>query len=215
MKWPLGWNLCGSMVSVQPQEMNTVFLVDTLGETIPMENEFADLFDSTVMPSLDDVKAAKIVDDSISMEDGHFTARILWKINPVFLPSNRNLAVKRTLSMKNKMMRSEDMRTNVSETMCKFVSQYFEPSSDSDTSLKHYLSWHDVYHPRTGDMRVVWDCAVSLNSFIYETPNIITPLVTVLERFRLFPVACCADISMMYLNVHLVTEDRGAVRILW
>ena len=64
-------------------------------------------------------------------------------------------------------------------------------------------------------MRIVWDCAVSLNDFIYEGPDLLNQLAGVLIRFRRFRYAVTSDIRKMYLNVKVPPKVRGALRILW
>ena len=72
-----------------------------------------------------------------------------------------------------------------------------------------------MFHPRTNALRVVFDCAVSLNDFIYEGPDLMNPLVNVLMRFRRYQYAVCSDIRKMYLNIRMLPSDRGAFRFLW
>ena len=60
-----------------------------------------------------------------------------------------------------------------------------------------------------------WDCAVSLNDFIYEGSDLLNKLTEVLIRFCRFRYAVTSDIRNMYLNVKVHPKDRGALRILW
>jgi len=84
-----------------------------------------------------------------------------------------------------------------------------------------YLPHHPVLNPtKPGKVRIVFDCAAqymghSLNSELLSGPNLTNDLTGVLLRFRKFPIAICADIEEMFLQVNVPLEDRKALSFLW
>ena len=86
-----------------------------------------------------------------------------------------------------------------------------------------YLPIHAVYKASssTTKVRAVFDASaksstgVSLNDTLLVGPTVHPPLLDVLLRFRLYPVALTADISKMYRAVELVNRDRDFHRFVW
>ena len=86
-----------------------------------------------------------------------------------------------------------------------------------------YLPMHAVYKvsSSTTKIRAVFDASarsstgVSLNDTLLVGPTIHPPLVDILLRFRLHPVALTADISKMYRAVELADSDKDLHRYVW
>ena len=69
-------------------------------------------------------------------------------------------------------------------------------------------------------LRIVFDCAAkfkgqSLNDTVFLRPDMTSPLIRLLLRFRLYSIAVSADIEEMFLQVKVPEKDRDALRILW
>ena len=152
----------------------------------------------------------------MKLTNGSFCVGIPWKQNPKNLPSNKETALRRLIGLSKRFKNDPKLFAAYSNEMKKFIdSGFIEVSRPSDTDLCHYIPHHPVWHPRKGSLRIVWDCAVSLNDFIYEGPDLLNQLTDVLIRFRRFRYAVTSDIQKMYLNVKVPTQDRGALRVLW
>jgi hypothetical protein len=165
---------------------------------------------------VENIHAIKLIESSVSMKDGKFCVGIPWKENPSNLPSNKVCALKRLNTLKGKFINDGNLHKVYAEEMQKFIdSGFVEFSKNHDTKLCHFIPHHPVWHPRKGSLRIVWDCVVSLNEFIYDGPDLLASLNDVLIRFRRFRFAVTSDIRKMYLNVTVPNEDRGALRILW
>ena len=73
----------------------------------------------------------------------------------------------------------------------------------------------------TTKIRAVFDASaksstgVSLNDTLLVGPTIHPPLVDVLLRFRLYPVALTADVSKMYRAIELTDDDKDLHRFVW
>ena len=99
------------------------------------------------------------------------------------------------------------------------------PAADLEKPLEStfYLPMHAVYKASssTTKIRAVFDASarsstgVSLNDTLLVGPTIHPPLVDVLLRFRLHPVALTADISKMYRAIELADSDKDLHRYVW
>ena len=68
--------------------------------------------------------------------------------------------------------------------------------------------------------RIIFDASAahdgtSLNNFLYQGPKLQGDLVSMLLRFRRYPIAIAGNISEMYLQVKIKEEDRSMFRFLW
>ena len=85
-----------------------------------------------------------------------------------------------------------------------------------------YLPHFPVLRPdkTTTKTRIVFDGAAqfagtSLNDKILPGPKLQQDLVSVLLRFRRYPVALVCDIAEMYLQIGIEPKDRRYQRIIW
>lgn len=83
-----------------------------------------------------------------------------------------------------------------------------------------YIPHHGVYHPQKQTIRVVFDCGVtfqgkSLNSELFQGPDLTSTLFDVLTRFRQEPVAVMTDIKAMFHQVRVSKADVDFLRFLW
>ena len=183
-------------------------------------HEFMDcnVFSDKLCPSIEDKEAVRLVEASLKLENSQFEVGIPWKKDPAKLPESKCIVMKRLNYLKTKMSKDSELKKAYSNEMKKFIDNGFLELSScptNDTEYCHYIPHHPVFHPRKGSFRIVWDCALSLNDYIYEGPDLMNSLVEVLIRFRRFKYVICSDIQKMYLNVKIPHCDRGALRILW
>ncbi|XP_058827393.1 uncharacterized protein LOC131687333 [Topomyia yanbarensis] len=97
------------------------------------------------------------------------------------------------------------------------------PENEIEPSLVHYLPHHAVLKQSstTTKVRVVFDGSAktstgfSLNDALQVGPIIQDELLTLVLRFRKYPIALVADIEKMYRQVLLNPEDAPLQRILW
>ena len=221
----LGWNLVGCKQYNGSGQSNCFLCHDLSPLSDPFEymhkmynSDFSDcsLFSEKLCPSADDVQALKLVENSMVLNGGKFCVGFPWKQDPANLPNCKDVILKRLGSLKNRLLRDSDLLNDYANEMQKFIdNDFIELSRSTDTPLQHYIAHHPVFHPRTGALRVVWDCAFTLNDFIFEGPDLMNSLVDVLIRFRRFRYAFCSDIRKMYLKVQVPPSDRGALRIFW
>lgn len=56
---------------------------------------------------------------------------------------------------------------------------------------------------------------LSLNDVLHTSPNLQAVLFLLLLRFRLFPVALCADVEQMYLRIRVTTDHHKYLKIIY
>ncbi|XP_058449333.1 uncharacterized protein LOC131429292 [Malaya genurostris] len=111
-----------------------------------------------------------------------------------------------------------------------FLSEYWSlghmrmvPSTEPEPSLVHYLPHHAVLKESssTTKVRVVFDGSAktstgySLNDALQIGPIVQDELLTLVLRFRKYPIALVADIEKMYRQVLLNPNDALLQRIFW
>ncbi|XP_062703921.1 uncharacterized protein LOC134286333 [Aedes albopictus] len=97
------------------------------------------------------------------------------------------------------------------------------PPSEPEPQQVHYLPHHAVLKEAstTTKVRVVFDGSAktstgySLNDALQVGPIVQDELLTLVLRFRKYPVALVADIAKMYRQVLLHPDDTPLQRILW
>ena len=89
--------------------------------------------------------------------------------------------------------------------------------------VRYYLPMHSVTKQSSTStkLRVVFDGSattdngISLNRSLLVGPTLHPNLGAILTKFRTYPVAITADISKMYREVALISEDKDLHRFLW
>ena len=97
------------------------------------------------------------------------------------------------------------------------------PASEPTPTLSYYLPMHSVTKQSSTStkLRVVFDgsaastSGVSLNQSLMIGPTLHPTLGSILIKFRTYPIALIADISKMYREVGLSTQDKDLHRLLW
>ena len=158
--------------------------------------------------SVDDLRALRIWNDSITMDEGHYCLDIPFKNYPPQMPNNVVVARQRIESLKRRLSRDQDLARAYSQNMNELINKgYAEPApeaSDSSRDGVWYLPHHPIFNEnKSGKVRIVFDCAathqgVSLNSVVLQG-QMTNALIGVLLRFRLEKVAIMTDIETYVL----------------
>ena len=228
---PLGWTCVGQPVTSTNQFTNLVKTfhirrVEDLNNILrrfwEIENEGTS--EQPVMTT-DEKKAMKLVQDSIKCRDGQYEVGIPWKRDPVCLPDNYSMAIKRMMSTERKLLRDEKVAKEYNNIIEGYIKKGYVKVLEKDPNnetKKWYLPHFAVINPEkeTTKTRIVFDASAaqngtSLNDLIYQGPKLQRDLVKVLLRFRRYPVAIAGDISEMYLQVKIKEEDRSMFRFVW
>ena len=136
------------------------------------------------------------------------------------------MALKRLKSIENKMDKSEDLGKWYVEKIADYERKGYVRKLSAEEASKEgprtwYLPHFVAYHPnKPGKPRLVFDAAarshgVSLNDNLLQGPDFVSPLATILFKFRQRKYAVTADITEMFLQVRIREEDRASQRFLW
>lgn len=231
VKTPLGWTVYGPVGEVDDRVHICNFTrteQDILNSQLERmyNEEFRDVnTDVGEGLSVEDRKAAELMDKSTTLVNGHYQLKLPFRQDPPFLPDSLPIAEKRLKWLKSKMQRDSDFHSKYSSVVEKYQT---EGSSrqvpiEEVANLKPlwYLPHHAVWHPRKPEEpRVVFDCAcksggTSLNDQLLRGPENTSTLIGVILRFRVDDVAVTADVKRMFHQVYVAPEDRGALCYLW
>ena len=175
--------------------------------------------------SVDDLRALKTWNDTIAMDDGHYSLDIPFKHHPPQLPNNILVARQRLEGLKRRLSRDDALANAYCQNMNElFGKGYAEALPENETTTGDdvwYLPHHPVFNEnKPGKIRIVFDCAAthqgtSLNSAVLQGPDMTNGLTGVLLRFRLEKVALMADIEAMFYQVKVSQQQRDYLRFLW
>ena len=162
--------------------------------------------------SISDQKVVSMWEQSLCIDEGHYSLDIPFKIRPPCLPDNKVIAEHRLCLLGRCLSRDSDMRekyvASMSDLLAKgYAEEVPEQELDRSDGAVWYLPHHPVVHPRKpGKVRIVFDCSAkyhgtSLNDNIYQGPDLTNQLLGVLLRFRQETIALMADIEGMFNQV--------------
>ena len=230
VKTLLGWAINGPLGRRGSKFRQTSNFAKLDGQ---LENQFREYCnhefnDSSVLTekqmSQDDMKAVRLMDQSIRLVDGHYEMAMPFKNSSLCLPDNKILAEHRLQLLKKRFSRDQELYYKYSQFMADLIKKgYAEevPLYQINQPLVWYLPHHPVYHPQKPDKtRVVFDCSAkyrntSLNSELLQGPDLTNTLIGVLLRFRQEPVALISDIEAMFHQVRVQDKWRDVLRFLW
>ncbi|XP_011487025.2 uncharacterized protein LOC105356652 [Oryzias latipes] len=203
---------CTNSLSKAPEQ--------TLGQSVFHTSEN----DNKLAPSIEDKVFLDIMEkDMYRDEENSWVAPLPFKEPRQKMPNNRELAVRRFLSLKRSMQRKPQMQLDYVEFMEGIFSNgHAEVAPElKQGEERWYLPTFGVYHPqKPNKIRVVFDSSaqengVSLNSVLLTGPDLNNTLIGVLLRFRKESIAIMADIQQMF-HCFVVREDhRNYLRFLW
>ena len=189
--------------------------------------EFAETQDTDKTTlSREDQRALQVMNESVTLKDGHYEVALPWKKTTPKLPNNRAMAERRLKFLKKRLDKDPQLLKNYSNYIDDLVKKgYARKIPEERLTPKNgnvwYLPHHPVFHPqKPGKTRVVFDCSAkfegtSLNDEILQGPDLTNSLTGVLTRFRQSPVAFMADIEAMFHQVRTPLEDCDVLRFLW
>ena len=171
--------------------------------------------------SYEDKQFIGLMESSIYKQDGHYHLPMPFRESKVVMPNNRGYALKRLLSTKQKMERSDKYK----EGICKFINTllekgYAKRSDESQEGRTWYIPHHGVWEETKDKYRVVFDCSArfhsrSLNDELLQGPDLTNLLVGVLLRFRRGKYGFMGDIEAMFHQVRVPPEFQTYLKFLW
>ena len=175
--------------------------------------------------STEDRRAMAMLNQSIQHLGDRYEVGLTWKDPAVILPDNRQLALRRLLTLESRFKKDPAY----AEGYAKVINEYIALGHACKVSSEEgnppgrvwYLPHHGVVNPnRPGKIRVVHDASaefkgVSLNNSLLKGPDLLTSLPGVLSRFRENRIPLSADIEKMYFQVRVPQRDQSVLRFLW
>ena len=174
--------------------------------------------------SVEDRRWLASVESECEMVDGHYSIPLPLKTKNVVLPNNKEVAMRRLLSLKKKFSDprfAKEYQDFMQDMLDKgYAEEVAREDQGRNDGRVWYLPHHAVQNPKKDKIRVVFDCAseyrgISLNEELLSGPNLTNPLLDVLVRFRQGPVAFAADLEAMFYQVKVPEADRDFLRFLW
>ncbi|XP_068689567.1 uncharacterized protein, partial [Montipora foliosa] len=237
VKFPLGWTLLGPVGPTSPHEEFHVNFVRFLNDDELLQSQVKmfwltdfgeSLAASEVCMSLEDKRALKIMNETVTKTDGHYQVRLPWRNRPPSIPNNRSFAESRLCSLKRRLVKDEELHRKYNTTMDENLSKgHAVKIPPRELSVEGKIVWYLPHHPvvhtmarKPDKVRVVFDCAAkymgtSLNDQLMQGPDLNNNLIGVLMRFRQEKSAIIADIESMFHQARVDPRDLDALRFLW
>ncbi|XP_038106484.1 uncharacterized protein LOC119766156 [Culex quinquefasciatus] len=176
----------------------------------------------------DEQRAIKMLTETTKRTaSGRFETGLLWRHDYIEFPDNRAMAEKRMKCLEKRLLRDPVLYDNVQKQIADFQHKGFahkatpEELQRFDPRRTWYLPLGLVINPnKPGKVRLIWDAAakvdgVSLNSMLLKGPDLLSPLLSVLFKFRERQVAIGGDIEAMFHQVRIREADRSAQLFYW
>ena len=230
----LGWVLCGSTGSTSTPAQANVHIT-TFHTSVTSSDDVLRKFWEIEEPPSDQaslsVEERTVVrhfeSNHTRSKEGRFIVPLPKNPNARPIGESRSQAVKRFLSLERSLTQKgcfHEFNTVMQEYLdLKHAEAVPIPDLEKSPELTFYLPMHAVYKASstTTKVRAVFDASaksstgISLNDTLLVGPTIHPPLVDVLLRFRLYPVALTADVSKMYRAIELTDDDKDLHRFVW
>ncbi|XP_055614812.1 uncharacterized protein LOC129761130 [Toxorhynchites rutilus septentrionalis] len=159
--------------------------------------------------------------------EGRYVVRLPRKPNfNIMLNDSKASALNRYQLLERRLDRNPELKEEYDKFMREYLSlghMKLVNAEDDQAPVSYYLPHHPVIKDTstTTKVRVVFDgsskasSGFSLNEALCVGPVVQDDLLTLILRFRTFPVALVGDIAKMYRQVLVHPEDTPLQRILW
>ena len=226
----LGWTLsgklkepleesCGMLVTsmfVADATVTELWNLETIGIRDPVERKSREEKETSVKEHFIQTVARS--------EEGRYIVALPWTVESPQIPSNKEVAEKRLVSMTAKLQsrgQYQEYQKVFDDWLAEGLVEVVEDDGKKDHC--HYLPHRAVFKPesRTTPVRPVFDasCKVdrspSLNEMLEKGPNMLELLPTILLRFREGKIGVTADIRKAFQMIEVNESDRDFLRFLW
>lgn len=219
----LGWILFGG--SSAPKAINSL----SLHTCIEIDDRLRSFWESEEVSSTAPPVAADDLESENQFcttykrnESGRFIVRLPFNDTNVELGHSRDVAVRRLLQMETKFAKNSQLFEDYKNFMAEYETLGHMKRVTIDNSA-NYIPHHSVIKTTssTTKLRVVFDASQktgsgkSLNDYLRVGPTIQNDLVTLLTRWRKYPIAFTADLEKMYRQILVDDQDQSFQRIVW
>lgn len=155
--------------------------------------------------------------------DGRFTVKLPFKQLPSKLGDSQVIAKQRWFNMEKRFRREPDLKAEYNQFMQEYIELGHMEVENQINNQNFYMPHHAVLRPNssTTKLRVVFDGSansssnISLNDLLYTGNVPQADLLTILLRFRYKRFVFTTDISKMYRQINIHTEDQRYQYIFW
>lgn len=156
--------------------------------------------------------------------NGRYSVALPTKPNIKSLANNRANALKQFYSLEKRLDANPHLKTEYIQFMEEYISlNQMELVTEPIPDLCYFLPHHPVFKESstTTKMRAVFNgssksaSGLSLNDTLMTGPTIQSELLSVIIRFRKFVIAVTADITKMYRQINIHSNDRFLQLIFW
>lgn len=162
----------------------------------------------------------------LELRGNKYIAKLPWKDDHSTLPSNKEIARRRTECVVNRLAKDPDMLKHYASIISEQEKKGFveKVKEDAIPSTKvHYIPHHPVKKDSsTTPIRIVYDCSCrqssdkpSLNDCLRSDPPLLNDITSLLLKFRQNKFAVSTDIEKAFLQIELEKEDRDVTRFYW
>ncbi|XP_054726309.1 uncharacterized protein LOC129236117 [Anastrepha obliqua] len=232
-KSKLGWTLKGQASSTNHDAAHPVFhicdcsaqaeLVKITKSYICLDNLGVSAKSSALMSKEDEFAMVQLQQHTVRVGNRYRTS-LLWKHPKMQLPNSLPMALFRAKCLLKKMQRDPNLAEVLQQKIDDYIQKgYARRMTPVDSAVERYwyLPVFAVINPnKPGKVRLVWDAAakvdgISLNTMLLKGPDLTTPLLSVLFKFRQKRIAMSADIAEMFHQVQVREQDQNFMRFLW
>lgn len=236
----LGWIVSGSSAKLNRATVALSAVqttTDSIDQSLRLFWEIENIPTAQAL-EVDDQRCVDLYDETKSRgSDGRYTVSLPFRMHSsTNLGCSRDAALSRFLQLERRFRKQPELQ----QQYCKAIQDYLNlghlqkagslesdhAMQDSDGKIYYkcsYLPHHGVIKESssTTRLRVVFDASaksqngVSLNDCLLSGPVIQGSLMTLLMRWRRFPVVMKADITQMYRQIWVSKADSEFQRILW
>ncbi len=224
-----GWIISGTCLEENPTSIRTFHL--TINEDLQIIQKFWETEEppkARILTKEEKICEKHFVETYHRDVNGRFVVKIPFNEKRTLLGYSRQAAVRRLLSVERRLNRLPHLKQQYSEFIQEFLALgHMEevpfPECQDTPPATYYLPHHFVTNESssTTKLRVVFDgssktsSGVSLNDTMYTGATLQDDLFDILLRFREHPIVIKADITKMFRQFQLTTEDSNLHRILW
>ncbi|XP_075152088.1 uncharacterized protein LOC142226096 [Haematobia irritans] len=176
----------------------------------------------------EDKRSLEILRTRTVKAGNRYESGLLWRDDSYEYKSTYETALKRLVSLENKMKKDKELADWYNRKMNEYIDKlYVRKLSDEECNKKEDRTWYLPHFVITNvnkgnKRRLVFDAAAridgeSFNSRLLKGPDQYQPksLLSILFRFRQERIGVCADIKEMFHRVIIRKEDQVAQRFLW
>ena len=231
---PLGWSCigrymtCNTNIEVGVAELeccqlemdlndqvSKMWRLDAIGIDVPANEAH--------LPTEEERIAEEMLERGLTFKDGRYEAPMLWQDDH---PKGNNFEAvyRRTKNMEHKMQQRGNVVQRCSEVIKGYKDKGYivEVSDERKYENAFYIPHFPIVKEEkvSSKVRIVFDAAakyngMSLNDRLYAGPKYQQDIVKILINFRKFRFGLLCDLSEMYLQVSLASEDRRFCRFIW